>query len=85
MILLSTDKLTFKRSTAMKIKTLSSLAVALVVASLAHAATAETLGDHPAVSVARTWSDRGIDPNTFIVGHPALAASPIEEDEITHE
>lgn len=36
------------------------------------------LGDHPAVVVARTM--RGIDPNTFIVAHPArlqlLAASP---------
>jgi hypothetical protein len=36
------------------------------------------LGDHPAVVVART--KRSIDPNTFIVAHPAglqlLAASP---------
>jgi hypothetical protein len=37
------------------------------------------MGDHPAVVVART-AKRGIDPNTFIVAHPAaprlLAASP---------
>lgn len=40
------------------------------------------LGDHPAVVVARTQAKRGIDPNTFIVAHPAggrqLAASPSE-------
>lgn len=38
------------------------------------------MGDHPAVIVARTQAKRGIDPNTFIVAHPAgvrqLAASP---------
>jgi hypothetical protein len=38
------------------------------------------LGEHPAVLVARAQATRGIDPNTFIVGHPAgqqvLAASP---------
>jgi hypothetical protein len=28
---------------------------------------------HPAVRVAQSWSTRGIDPNTFIVGHPAGA------------
>ncbi|HEY5761424.1 MAG TPA: hypothetical protein VIU34_36635 [Steroidobacter sp.] len=37
------------------------------------------LGDHPAVVIART-AKKGIDPNTFIVAHPAgvrqLAASP---------
>ena len=42
----------------------------------------ERLGEHPAVLVAQTWSMRGIDPNTFIVAHPArlqlLAASPTE-------
>jgi hypothetical protein len=69
----------------MNVKTLRPLAaVALVVASLAQPAIAETLGEHPAVLVARTWSARGIDPNTFIVLHPAsprfLAASPTEED-----
>lgn len=26
---------------------------------------------HPAVRVAQTWDTRGIDPNTFIVAHPA--------------
>lgn len=39
------------------------------------------LGDHPAVVIART-AKRGIDPNTFIVAHPAsvrqLATSPSE-------
>ena len=48
------------------------------------AATSEKLGEHPAVLVAQTWSTRGIDPNTFIVAHPArmqlIAASPTEQD-----
>jgi hypothetical protein len=48
-----------------------SLAAALLVTSVAHPAIAESLGEHPAVLVARTWSSRGIDPNTFIVRHPA--------------
>lgn len=38
------------------------------------------LGEHPAVLVARKWSTRGINPNEFIVAHPArlqlTAASP---------
>jgi hypothetical protein len=38
------------------------------------------LGEHPAVLVARQWSTRGINPNEFIVAHPAaprlIAASP---------
>jgi hypothetical protein len=29
------------------------------------------LETHPAVRVAQSWRTRGIDPNTFIVGHPA--------------
>ena len=33
--------------------------------------TRDTLGQHPAVLVAQKWSTRGIDPNTFVVGHPA--------------
>jgi hypothetical protein len=41
----------------------------------------EPLSEHPAVLVAQTWHVRGIDPNTFIVAHPArlqlVAASPI--------
>jgi len=74
----------------MNVKTLRPLAAAaLVVASLAQPATAETLGDHPAVLVARTWSARGIDPNTFIVAHPArlelLAVPPTERDETARE
>jgi len=40
----------------------------------------EQTGDHPAVIVARTQAKRGIDPNKFILAHPAapqlLAASP---------
>jgi outer membrane PBP1 activator LpoA protein len=52
----------------------------LAVTGLAQPVAAETLGEHPAVSVQRSWSTRGIDPNTFIVAHPArlalLAASP---------
>jgi hypothetical protein len=65
----------------MNMKLSQSLAtVALVVAGLAQPVVAETLGEHPAVLVQRAWSTRGIDPNTFIVAHPArlplLAASP---------
>ena len=71
----------------MNVKTLRRLAAALVFASLAHSAIAETLGEHPAVIVARTWNSRGIDPNTFIVLHPAatqfLAVSPAEKDKAT--
>ena len=55
----------------MNIHTLRRLAIALVLGSLATSAIAEGLGEHPAVIVARTWNDRGIDPNTFIVLHPA--------------
>ena len=64
----------------MSAKIIRSLAAALVVTSLAHSAIAESLGEHPAVLVAQRWSNRGIDPNTFIVLHPAgpiwLNASP---------
>jgi hypothetical protein len=71
----------------MNAKYLRSIAAALVVASLAQSAIAETLGEHPAVLVARTWSSRGIDPNTFIVLHPAgpiwLNASPTAKDKAT--
>jgi hypothetical protein len=49
-------------------------------AVLAQPASADNLGQHPAVLVAQKWETRGIDPNTFIVLHPAgprlLAASP---------
>jgi hypothetical protein len=73
----------------MNVKTLRPLAAALVFASLAPSAIAETLGEHPAVIVARTWSTRGIDPNTFIVLHPAsprfLALSPTEKDKAIRE
>lgn len=73
----------------MKLKALSSLAAGLVVATLAQSAVAATLGDHPAVLVAKTWKERGIDPNTFIVLHPAgpiyLAASPSEKEKTPRE
>ena len=49
-------------------------------------ATRETVGHHPAVLVAQAWGARAIDPNTFIVGHPAgrqlVAASNVELDRI---
>ena len=60
----------------MNITTLRRLAAILVFASLALSAIAETLGEHPAVIVAGTWSTRGIDPNTFIVLHPASPRFP---------
>jgi hypothetical protein len=31
----------------------------------------EPAGQHPAVLVAQKWRTRGIDPNTFLVAHPA--------------
>jgi hypothetical protein len=47
----------------------------------------ETVGQHPAVLVAQKWNTRGIDPNAFLVAHPArlqlLAASETDEDRIT--
>jgi hypothetical protein len=53
-------------------------------AGISTAQSAEKLGDHPAVIAARTWNARSIDPNTFIVAHPArlqlVAASPTEKD-----
>lgn len=55
----------------MNAKVISSLAAALVVTSFVPPAMAEPLGEHPAVVVARTWNNRGIDPNTFIVAPPA--------------
>jgi hypothetical protein len=73
----------------MNAKILRSLAAALVVTSLAHTAIAESLGEHPAVLVARTWSSRGIDPNTFIVLHPAgpvwVNASPTAKEKATRD
>lgn len=49
-------------------------------AGIGTAQSAEKLGEHPAVIAARAWKARGIDPNTFIVAHPArlqlLAVSP---------
>lgn len=31
----------------------------------------EAFGEHPAVLVAKQWHTRGVDPNQFIVAHPA--------------
>jgi hypothetical protein len=46
---------------------------------------AEKLGEHPAVIVARNWNARAVDPNTFIVAHPArlqlVAASPSQKEQ----
>lgn len=46
------------------------------------------LGDHPAVVIART-AKKSIDPNTFLVAHPAsvrqLAASPSETQVVKAE
>jgi hypothetical protein len=73
-------------ATALSAKTLGRLAVALVFGSLATSAIAESLGEHPAVIVAREWNSQGVDPNTFIVLHPAapkfLAASASEKDKV---
>ncbi|MGH8177513.1 MAG: hypothetical protein ACREV5_14730 [Steroidobacter sp.] len=55
----------------------------IVVDTARITATSEKLGEHPAVVVAQTRSTRAIDPNTFIVAHPArlqlIAASPTEK------
>ena len=72
----------------MNAKVLSSLTAALVVTSFVPPAIAETLGEHPAVVVARTWNNRGIDPNTFIVAHPAstrwVSEAPQTADKPAH-
>ena len=72
----------------MNAKVLSSLAAALVVTSVVPPAIAEPLGEHPAVVVARTWNNRGIDPNTFIVAHPAstrwVSEAPKTADKPAH-
>jgi hypothetical protein len=76
------------RRITMNAKVLSSLAAALVVSSITPPAIAEPLGEHPAVVVARTWNTRGIDPNTFIVAHPAstrwLHEAPKTADKLAH-
>lgn len=81
----------------MNTKTLRSLAAALMVTSLPLPAIAESLGEHPAVLVARTWSSRGVDPNTlglipntFVFLHPAgpvwVDRSPtVGEDDVTRD
>jgi hypothetical protein len=57
-------------------------ALLTVTAGINTAPAAEKLGEHPAVIVARNWSARSVDPNTFIVAHPArlqlVAKSPSE-------
>jgi hypothetical protein len=73
----------------MNAKTVRSLAAAFVLTALAQPAMAESLGEHPAVLVARTWSSRGIDPNTYIILPPAYVhwvyALPRANDEATSE
>jgi hypothetical protein len=73
----------------MNAQILRSLTAALVVTSLARPAIAEPPGEHPAVLVARTWSSRGIDPNTFIVRHPAgpvwVNTPPTARDQATRD
>jgi len=70
-------------------KFLRSLATATVLTSLAHTAIAQTPSEHPAVVVARPWSSRGIDTNTFIVRHPTgqiwLNAAPTAKETATRE
>jgi hypothetical protein len=55
------------------------------IAAVVEPTVVEPTGDHPAVIVARQWSTRGIDPNQFIVGHPAgvrlIATPPSGENE----
>jgi len=72
----------------MNAKVLSSLTAALVVTSFVPPAIAEPMNDHPAVVVARTWNQRGIDPNTFIVAPPAstqwVSEAPKTADEVSH-
>ena len=72
----------------MNAKVIGSLAAALVVTSFVPPAIAEPLGEHPAVVVARTWNNRGIDPNTFIVAHPAstrwVSEAPKTADKLAH-
>jgi hypothetical protein len=81
----------------MNAKTLRALAAALLVASLPLPVIAESLGEHPAVLVARTWSSRVVDPNTlglvpntFVFLHPAgpvrVDKSPrVEESNVTRD
>lgn len=70
----------------MNTKILSSISAALIVSSFAVPASAESLGDHPAVVVARTWNSRGIDTNLFIPGPTAsttwVAAAPDVDNEL---
>jgi len=72
----------------MNAKVLSSLSAALIVSSLVSPVMAQPLGEHPAVVVARTWDQRGIDPNTFIVAPPAstqwVSETPKTANEVTH-
>lgn len=81
----------------MNAKTLRALAAALLVTSLPLPVIAESLGEHPAVLVARKWSSRAVDPNTlglvpntFVFLHPAgplrVDESPtVEENNVTRD
>ena len=69
---------------------ISAIAVATVglsagaVASPPDAQVRGKLGDHPAVTVAKAWNNRGIDTNTFIVGHPAVTAPIPATSKVKH-
>jgi hypothetical protein len=70
----------------MNAKILASISAALIVSSFSVPASAQALGDHPAVVVARTWNGRGIDTNLFIPAPPAsttwVAAAPGVAEEL---
>lgn len=73
----------------MKTQLIAVMGALALGAVLAQPASADSLGQHPAVLVAQKWQTRGIDPNTFIVLHPAgprwLAASPTVQVGATRE
>jgi hypothetical protein len=73
----------------MKTRMTAMMGALVLAAVLVQPASADTLGQHPAVLVAQKWPTRGIDPNTFLVLHPSgarlLAASPTVQVDATRE
>jgi hypothetical protein len=73
----------------MKTQFVAVMSALTLSAVLAQPASAESLGQHPAVLVAQKWKTHGIDPNTFIVlppvGMQLLPASPTIQVAATHE
>jgi hypothetical protein len=55
----------------MKTRSMAVMSALALGAVLVQPASADSVGQHPAVLVAQKWETRGIDPNTFIVLHPA--------------